>query len=337
MPAVVSFGRDRYGYYVPESETNPDLPPPPAPVFPEPMEVVRARVATLVGRVRFVASLDDAVPVVRQYLAADEECRKKMAASKYFWDKPKFESPTEQRRLRILNSLAVKGLELGVPVSVSGSDARDLSIRVGEQHIGFKLEPAGGAPRASGRGRPLKDPTRLRFEVSRRYHAGGALREWVDAKSDPIERHLAEFLVELLVTGEQFHRDHADYRYRWILEQRQRELDERRERAEEAERQRLQRLEAAKKAMRDRLAKDARDWRAACDLRAYVAAVEAAYRESAPDEPQSQLAAWAAWARSEAARIDPLVRGGAVFDPAMSTEEDPERAYGGLTEAPDSR
>lgn len=337
MPSVVSFGRNRFGYHVPESETNPDLPPPPAPMFPEPMEAVRARIVKLVGRVRFVASLEDAVPAVRQYVEADEERRRKMAASKHFWDTPKFESPAEQRRLRILNSLGVKALQLGFPVSVSGSEARDLGIRVGEQHVGFKLEPAGGSIRASGRGRPLKDPTRLRFEVSRRHHPGGPLRDWIDAKGDPLERHLSEILIELVVTGEQFHRDHAEYRYQWILQQRQRVLDERRERAEEAERQRVQRIEAANKAMRDRLAKHAGDWRAACDLRAYVAAVEAAYRESAPDESQSLLAAWAAWARSEAARIDPIVRGGAVFDPAMSTKEDPERAYGGLTETPDSR
>lgn len=321
MSAVVTFGRDKYDYRVPEPEMDPDHPPPPAPVFSEPMEVVRARVVKLVGRVRSVASLDDAVPAVRRYLQADEERRHKMAASKYFWDTPKFESPTEQRRLRILNSLAIKGLELGFPVSVSGSEARDLSIRVGEQHVGCKLEPAGGASRASGRGRPLKDPTRLRFEVSRRHYPGGALCEWADAKGDPVERHLSEILVELLVTGEQFHRDQAEYRYRWILEQRQRVLDERRRRAVEAERKRVERIEAARQAKLDRLVKDARDWRAACDLRAYVAAVEAA--RSGPDVEEADLAArnaltaWSAWALSEAARLDPILQGRAVVDPVV--------------------
>lgn len=325
MPTVVQFGRYRYGYQVPEAEMDPDHPPPPAPTFSEPMEEVRARVAKVVGRVSFVSSLENAVPAVRQYLEADEERRRKMAATKYFWDTPKFESPMEQRRLRILNSLAARALQLNFPVSVGGSEARDLSIRVGEQHVGFKLEPAGGAPPASGRGRPLKDPVRLRFEISLRHYPGGPFREWVDAKGDPLERHLALILVELIVAGERFHREHADYRYRWILEQRQRVLDERRRRAEEAERKRFERIEAAKQAKLDRLVKDARDWRAACDLRAYVAAVEAAHSGQDVEVPDGAagvaLTAWAAWAQSEAARIDPILQRRALFDPVVDDGE----------------
>jgi hypothetical protein len=328
MPSVVAFSRGRYGYREPESELNPDLPPPPAPEFPESMDKVRARVAKLVGRVRPVASLEDAVPAVRQYLEADEERRRKIAASKYVWDTPKFESPTEQRRLRILNSLALQALQLGCPVLVRGTEAHNLSIRVGEQHVGFKLEPAPGAARVSGRGRPLKDPVRLRFEISRRYHPGGALQEWADAKGDPIERHLSEILAELLVTGEQFHRDHAEYRYRWILERRQRVLDDRRRKEEEAERQRIERIEAAKRARRERLAKDAADWRTACDLRAYVAAVEAVYSEQAPNRDQGLLAEWAAWARSEAMRVDPIAGRGAVFDPYVENDGNASNVVG---------
>lgn len=332
MPAVVGFGRDKYGAYVPESELDPDQPPPPAPQFPESVDEVRARVIKLVGRVSSVVSLDDAVPAVRQYVEADAERRRKATASKYYWDTPKFDSPTEQRRLRILNSLALRTLQLGCPVSVAGSEARDLSIRVGIQHVGFKLDPAGGALRASGRGRPPKDPTRLRFEISRRDYPGGSLKEWVDGKGAPLERLLTEILVELLVTGEQFHRDHADYRYRWILERREEEREERRERVVAAERQRIERMEAAKKELRHRLIKDARDWRAACELRAYVAAVEAAYEArgatGSAEVPAAPIAAWAAWTRSEAARLDPIAEGRAIFEPAAVVADLPPGAVG---------
>ena len=131
--------------------------------------------------------------------------------------------------------------------------------------------------------------------------------------------------VELIVAGERFHREHADYRYRWILEQRQRLLDERRHRAEEAERKRVERIEAARQAKLDRLVKDARDWRAACDLRAYVVAVEAAHNGQDIEAPDGSagiaLTAWSAWALSEAARIDPILHGRALFDPAVNDGE----------------
>lgn len=318
MPSVVGLGRDRYGSYAPRPELEPDHPPPSAPTFEEPMDAVRARVVKLVGRVRYLASLEDAVPAVRQYLLADEERRRKAAESKYYWDSPNFESPTEQRRLRVLNSLAIHALRLGCPVSVSGSEARDLSIRVGEQHIGFKREPNSGAARRAGRGRPPKDATMLKLEISRRHYPGGALREWLDAHGDPIERHLSEVLVELLVTGEQFHRDQIEHRYQWILERRERELEARRERAEAQERDRIARLEAAKRARRNSLLHDAAAWRRAQTIRDYVVAAEAAHeargRQGAAHSSPKNFVLWAAWARKVADELDPIATGAAFSE-----------------------
>lgn len=232
----------------------------------------------LVGKVRPVRSLEDAVPAVRRYVEADDERRRKAAESKYYWETPKFEPPTEQRRLRILNSLFLASMRLGFPRSASGPEARELSIRVGEQHVSFTLEAVRqAAERRAGLGRPPKDPTRLQLSISRRHYPGGSLREWTDAAGAPLEGQLSEILAEIVVTGEQFHRDHDAYRHRWTLERHERELQQRRERAEEAERQRLAQIEAARTARLNRLCRDAEAWRRACELRAYVAAVEAGY------------------------------------------------------------
>jgi hypothetical protein len=333
MAATVRIGAGRFDNRIPEADLDPDRPPPPPPSFHESMDAVRQHVAKLVGRVRPVRTLEDAVPAVRQYLQADEDRRRKVAESKYYWDSPKFNSPTEQRRLRILNSLFIASMRLGFLGSASGAEARELSIRVGEQHVWFRLDPVQqtGA-RRTGPGRPPKDSTRLQLSISRRDYPGGSLQEWTDATGATLEGRLSEILAEILVTGEQFHRDHEAYRHRWILEQREREVQERRERAEELERQRIARIEAAKQARMSRVLKDVDAWRRACDIRAYVAAVEAAYPDlsrdgiEGPDPPL--VASWAAWARSEATRIDPIAGRRAVFDPHVQEDSNASNTVG---------
>ena len=187
------------------------------------METVRARVTTLVGRVKLHTSLEDAVPAIRQYPDADLERRRKMEKAGYHWDTPKFESPIEQRRLRLLNSLFTAALRIGFPPSVRGAEARDLSLKVGEQHVAFAVEPVGGSPMRQSDARPSrKDVTGLHVAISRRDGSGTPVRQWRDTKDAHVDRVLSDILVELLVTGEQFHRDSAMFRYRWILERRER-------------------------------------------------------------------------------------------------------------------
>ena len=327
MPPIIRLGGDRYGYRVPESELDPDCAPPAAPTFAESIDEVRARAVKIVGKVRPQRSLDDSVPAVRQYLTADAERRRKMAESKYYWDTPKFETPVEQRRLRILNSLFVTSLRLGFPGSISGQEARELSVRVGEQHVAFKLDAVGhNSIHRAGPGRPPKDATRLSLEISRREYPGGPLKQWTDAQAAPLERVLSEVLVELLVTGEQFERDAAAYRYQWILGQRERVLEERRQRIAEEERKRVERIEAAKRARLNRLSKDLDAWRRAGEIRAYVAAAEAAHAGRGDRLGIDLLILWAAWARAEADRLDPLAEGRAVFDPSVPELEDSARA-----------
>lgn len=323
MSATVWIGAGRFDNRIPEADLDPDRPPPPPPEFPESMDSVRTRVTKLVGRVRPVRALEDAVPAVRLYLAADDERRRKVAGSKYYWESPKFESSTEQRRLRILNSLFLASMRLGYPGSISGPEARQLSIRVGEQHVAFTLEPVRQtAARRSGRGRPPKHPTRLQLSISRREYPGGAIKEWADTTGATLEGRLSEILAEILVTGEQFQRDHEAYRHRWTLEKREREVQERRQRAEALERQLIARIEAAKQARMSRVLKDVDAWRRARDIRAYVAAVEAAYADLNPEGSEGsdppKIAAWAAWARSVADSVDPIAERRAVFDPQMA-------------------
>lgn len=74
----------------------------------------------------------------------------------------------------------------------------------------------------------------------------------------------------------------------------------------EAEKQARERRAAAIKARREQLFGQAKDWRAAEDIRGFVASVLA---QSAPTQPSDDLAAWAGWALSEADALDPVTAG----------------------------
>ncbi len=320
MPSTIRLGKDRYGHPIPASELDPDAPPPTASQWAESVEDVRARVIKLVGNVRPQATLQDAVPAVRHYVEADDERRRKMAESKYYWDTPKFESLVEQRRLRILNSLFLGSMKHGFAGSISGADARELSLRVGEQHVGFTLEPMRNqSARQRGPGRPPKEVVRLRLSINRRDYPGGSLKDREDRPGQPLEASLAGILVDLLVTGEEFHRDGEMYRHKWILERREEELRERRERAEEEERQRVAAIEAAKRSRENRLLRDAAAWRRAQTIRGYVTAAKAAYeargRPGATRSSPDSFVLWVAWARTVADELDPLRRSSDGFVP----------------------
>ena len=78
------------------------------------------------------------------------------------------------------------------------------------------------------------------------------------------------------------------------------EQERRRREREERKREEVDRLKA--------LEEEARDWKRAEDIRAYVAAVQAkATREHGSIGSDSELGQWIAWARHKADWIDPLV------------------------------
>lgn len=118
-----------------------------------------------------------------------------------------------------------------------------------------------------------------------------------DGKRQRIEQRLNEFVVKLEAEAvrRKRHEEHLERQHQlWEKQERRR-----RER-EEQKRKEIERLKA--------LEEEARDWKRAEDIRAYVAAVETkATHEHGRVGPDSELGQWIAWARHKADWIDPLV------------------------------
>ena len=118
-----------------------------------------------------------------------------------------------------------------------------------------------------------------------------------DGKHQRVEQSLNKFVVKL--ETEAVHRK----RHEEQLERQHRiweEQERRRREREERKRKEIERLKT--------LEEEARDWKRAEDIRAYVAAVqEKATREHGSIGSDSELGQWIAWARHKADWIDPLV------------------------------
>lgn len=130
-----------------------------------------------------------------------------------------------------------------------------------------------------------------------------------DGKHQRVEQRLNEFVVKLEEEAVRRQRQEERREREHRLWEEQARL--RRER-EERQREELERLKA--------LEDEARSWRRAGDIRAYVAAAEAkAIGEHGTVASDSELGRWIAWARNKADWIDPLVAAGC---PILDDEND---------------
>jgi hypothetical protein len=285
-----------------------DDPEPVMPVFPDDMAEIHARVTALVGKIAVSNRLDKAHPAVTRLLEADAVRAKAAGASPFSWDKPLFESSFEKRRLRILNALMLALQRAGARPSLNGKEGRDIGLAVGSQHFSLTLDRQ-GAPRD------------YRYVTSRIEHGsdimelgipdGSDARKfrivWQDKTDNPLERQLAEVVVELIVEGERRYRSNALNHYKWILTRREELREKARKRIEAVkqanEEQRIQR----EKERVEGLLHQAMDLRKANDIRNFVQAIMSENRGDAIDP--SLLAEWMSWASAEADRIDPIKNG----------------------------
>lgn len=299
----VRFG-DRYGYHSkPHGGGNPDDPPPPVPVFEEPIELVKARIETEIGRVRLV-SLEHPHPRISALLEDEEQRRQKAQKQTYLMpsEKPRLETPGATRRLRLLNSLFTAWSDAGWHPGAFEPETGDLALLVGDQRVSLRLleRPAHG--RADRRGRP--SAPRLRLEIPY-WEQKEPLRVWEDSQERKIESSLFEIAVTAVLRGEEQHREQVQRTYSWILEVRARVE---RERAMAAEKAAQEAREAARRLEQERvdllLGAVARIERAAA-IRRLVAVL--GERLAGRAEEKRDIAEWIAWASAYADRIDPLL------------------------------
>lgn len=217
---------------------------------------------------------------------------------------------TVPRALCILDSLAKALAKRGMPIRIDGQGSRNTYVSVCGEDISFRLvEKADRAERLlTAEERKAKKAGKL-FYIPHRYTYSptgtlslvipgqyGSTKLVSDGKKIKIEDRLNDFVV--LLEREAVQRKLA------------RELRERRNKQWQEEAHQRQLIEIKRSEERQKLAaieEQAKQWRRAQDLRAYVIAAEAkALAECGSISPGSEFDEWVSWVRKKADEIDPL-------------------------------
>jgi hypothetical protein len=300
---TIGGGADRWRWFnPPDEEFLGPIPPPPS--FEEPIEQVRARVEATIGKTGAVQRvLEQLHPVVARLLREDHERRAKVAGQSYLgpWDKPLYDTPLQQRRLKLLSNILASLARCGCRADLGqrpelAHPQDDFTITVGSQRIGLRVSAEEHKPAGRGKAGAPRATTTLQVE------AEGKVWEDVNPRDGEVVR---EIVVAVVWGAEEVLRARAASSHACWLERRAAIIERRRKEAEEAARRERERLAEFERKRIERLLGEAQALRKARTIRAYVEEVRAA----APPVPQVELDAWAEWALAQADRIDPVITG----------------------------
>ncbi len=181
---------------------------------------------------------------------------------------------------------------------------QDLAIRLVEKTLRTEREPTEQERRDMKKYGHVYLPNRYSYQPTGMLKLGiignysDELKKVVaDGKQQRVEQGLNEFVVKLEAEGvhRKLRAENLERQHR-LWEQQERRRRER----EEKWRKETERLKA--------LEKEARNWKRAEEIRAYVAAVEAkTTREHGAIDFDGELGQWIVWARGKADWIDPLI------------------------------
>jgi len=285
-------------------------PLPPAPTFHESIDAVTERVQQMIGKVKPLRDLSAPHHAIAPLLEKDVERRKEFIRTGYDWYKPHYDTPTEQRRLKILNSLFAALHRVGCPATIGTSThdretSREFSVRVGQQSISCRLQAI-----PSRKERPGRASERLRLTISSRHGDSQALKSWDETDGTRLEVLLQPIAVAIIVTAEVFHRDTIVGHHEWLVHERKRIEEDIRKEKIEAERKARELREREEKERIDRLLAQATSLQQSNTIRAYVRDVRslASHVSVSP----ADLDQWTSWALGEADRIDPTKNGAVV-------------------------
>ncbi len=325
MDETVTIGAGReYGYgQISDEEILNDTPVPPG--YDEDLNVVQSLVRKQVGKVRVIPTSEKVHDVLKKLLDADKDRlrRSKERGHIFSWDKPYFEDEVEQRRLDLLNSIAL-GLErVGMTIRFGTKDGRELTAVINDTPAYFELDTTSQnrksewRPAVETRG----ESKRLRLDIFSDGFSSTVSKKWEDAGRGKLEHRLSDIVVELIVSGERRHREHAQDHYEWRVKRKQNLIERLRHEKEEAERKERERLAAIEKARVDRLLEDAFKYRRAEDIRAYVASIESDIASGRYSVSGAQFEEWQEWALRQADRLDPVTSGSVLASMKIGSDE----------------
>jgi hypothetical protein len=306
MSDRIVLGQSRWNWgSEPVDLSTPDTP---IPTFSETLDDLARRLRQQIGRVQRTHDLQAAHPRILKLLEADEQRRARQREAPYLTSEaPVFETPFEQRRLRLLNSLLRSLDRVGVSVSIDGLEARTLIAHVADYSVSFTLD---AASKAGAHGNPQKGRLGLlRCQLMSLCGGTEPIESWADTEEQRLETRLADIVVAIVVHGERVCRGSA-YLYReWVIKRKAELVAEQRRKEEERQRLERERLERLEKARVARLLSQARALKEAQEIRAYVAAVQDLQPTLENPLNQTELQHWVAWSLSQANRIDPVLNG----------------------------
>jgi hypothetical protein len=304
-------------YYWQRSLSDKELlgPLPEPPEFSEDIALVRERIRKNIGTAKVGRVLTMKHPAISRLLAQDDARREKHRTATYVfsWEKPVFDTPFEQRRLRLLNALFL-AVARGKP-EVRGNEAREITITVHQTAVFLTVDRPKVTRRGASHGlHPSggkSDP--LRLAVVEGYQREEERAAWQDTEDAPLEHLIGEIAVEIVAVAELKYREGCVRQFEWRVKRKSEREEELRQRQIELKRQERERLQRLEQARIDRLLDEAASLRRATDIRAYVqAAREVA--EVGIDAMNEEIERWARRALAEADRIDP-VRNGRFLKP----------------------
>ncbi len=312
-------GNTSYGYRTEEDLLAPIGAPP---VFYEPIEAVRVRIAETVGHITIPHKVLTWHPTIDRLLKEDEKRREKQLTDRYVmsWEKPVFDSPFERRRLRILNSLFFAVGKMNGRPSVRGREARDIGISFFQQHLQLALDKPKRPTRRAQRSNADEEAsdTRLCLSILKGWGSEEVLATWQDDDVQKLEAHMTDIAVQLILTAEMKYRENVLHGYQWRIQRKAELEEEQRKRKLEAERAEKERQKRIEQARVNRLLRDAAAFQQAGEIRKYVEAVRL---RLSPDGSSSaeEIEQWSQWALAQANRIDPAI--GGRFLNAVQDEE----------------
>ena len=328
---IVAGGGYHWAYGLSEEEILGPLPNPPA--FDEPIESVRERVRKQLGKVTAISPSSTAHPAISRLLAEDDHRREKQRDAAYPmpWNNPVFETPLERRRLKILNSLFLAILKLGCKASIRGENAREISIKVGDQQFYLALDRPKYPKRAMRKTTTSNDDKSLCLSLPVGFDIEDGRLSWQDDEAGRLEDKLTDIAIETIVAGEVILRERRVHSYEWRVK-RKAELEEAaRQRKAEAERNEIERQRKLEQERVSRLLDQADALLKATTIRAYVESVRAANATAESPLSPNDLNRWCRWACAQADRIDPI-KSGAYLKQQVS--EDTTQASADLPSEP---
>lgn len=279
-----------------EPPPGPNDPAPIAPTFDESIESVRKRVEKAVGKVARARDLSTPHPAIGLVIQDEADRAEKMRTARWpsSSDAPRFDSPLDQRRLRLLNAICYGVAKAGVKAQLWRKEDPVIHLETGAVSLPLI------ARKLISKGKNAATDKRLSIIVGGvpGYHETGVV-QWDDTEGRKLETILTDMTVELVVLMERRYRDSRLHNHEWLIERQAaavKAAEQARIEAENRERERIKKLEQERV---EQLLADADQLRQAQAIRAYVAEVAELYgSQSAPTEGAT-FHEWRAWALAQ--------------------------------------